>query len=151
MTRQIYGPYDEKPPVRFECTGPTMAKQSMAAECDINLIMAKYEKTGLISHVKEHGGTYGNFISDVDYHNGCNAIIAAQNMFESLPAGVRKKFDNDPANFLAFVQDPDKEKDLIEMGLASPRESPELTTQLKETGQEPPAPKKEPEAPPAAP
>jgi len=101
---------------------PTRAKQSFSAECDINNIMRKFEKTGVIEHVKEHGGRYGDFLAaPQDYHAACNQVATAQEMFESLPSKVRKAFDNDPGEFLATVDaaenDPTARQKLEKLGI----------------------------------
>ena len=54
--------------VRFECVGPLMTKQSFKEECDINTIMAQYENTGLVTHVKEHQGNYLDVAFGFDFH-----------------------------------------------------------------------------------
>lgn len=105
--------------------GPSKTKQSMKAECDINNIMAKYQKSGLVTHVNERQGTYDDFISAPDYHTAMNQICAANESFESLPSGIRNRFHNDPALFLEFVQDPAHQDELVRMGLADPK--PEKT------------------------
>jgi len=105
--------------VQLTTTQPTMAKQSMKAECDINNIMRKYEKTGVLTHFNEHRGNYGNFIGFEDYHTSMNKIIDAQNAFMTLPAKVREKFQNDPRKFLEFAQNPENTDQMIEMGLAT--------------------------------
>ena len=111
-------PYQQQGRVRKVFTGPSRTKQSHKAECDINNIMQKYLKTGLAMHVREHGGQYGNFITSDDYHEGLNKILAANAAFLQLPSAIRSKFDNEPAKFLAFVQDPANHDEMVEMGLA---------------------------------
>lgn len=98
-------PYDPHQRVHTPDPGPTMTKQSMQAECDINNILAKYQKTGLITHATQ-GGNYQDLPSDTDYQNGLNIIIAAQESFDALPSTVRREFENDPAQFLSFIEDP---------------------------------------------
>lgn len=96
---------------------PSMAKQSFRDECDINNIMKKYEKTGLLDHVNQYQGQYADLTGIVDYHTALNQVIAAEEAFMTLPAGIRSRFDNDPGNFLAFVDDPNNEEEMIKMGL----------------------------------
>ena len=84
-------------------TGDGLAKQAFKEECDINTIMKKYEKTGLIAHVNAHGGDYGDYLSVTDYHTAMTQITEAQEAFMSLPAKLRERFGNNPANFLAFA------------------------------------------------
>jgi len=94
-----------------------MTKQSHKKECDINQIMAKYQKTGVIDHVNKHSDQYG-FATSNDLHVSLNLIKTANEMFDELPSQARKKFQNDPAQFLDFVQDPKNEEHFFELGLS---------------------------------
>lgn len=95
----------------------TMTKQNHKAECDINNILRGYQRTGILQHAAAYQGRYGNFISAPDYQAAMNALIEADEMFASLPAKVRNRFENDPAKFLEFAQDPSNEAEAREMGL----------------------------------
>lgn len=112
----------------FNTRGASRAKQSFKDECDINNIMKKFEKTGVIEHVKQHGAKYGNFLaSPQDYHSALNQVVQADRMFMSLPAKVRQAFDNDPGQLLAAVDaarngDADQLDRLTRLGLAKPAE-----------------------------
>lgn len=103
---------------------PSRVKQSFARECDINNIMARYEKDGLISHVNRVEGRYGDFGGPPDYQEAMNKVVAAQDMFMSLPAKLRARFGNDPGEFLGFATDPKNVDEMIKMGLAVKREDP---------------------------
>jgi len=109
-------------------SAPSKAKQSFKDECNINRIMASYEKTGLLNHVNRHQGDYGDFVGYDDYHASLNQIREAQDMFEQIPSAIRAKFSNDPANFLRFVQDPKNSDELVKMGLASEKATDPPTT-----------------------
>lgn len=122
--RKIWRPFEKRPRVGFEVQGETMTKQSHKAECDVNTIMKKFEKTGMVTHVKEYRGEYGNFLGAAEFHEAWNEVLKAREMFESLPAKVRKRFENDPGEFLEFVHDPANEEEMIELGLARRREAP---------------------------
>lgn len=91
-------------------------RQSMKDECDINKIMGRYLKTGLLTHVNEHQGDYGEFVQ-VDFHEAMNTVIAAQEMFGTVPSNLREKFGNDPGRFLDFVTNPDNREEMRELGL----------------------------------
>jgi len=80
-------------------------QQSFRDETDINQIMAKYQKTGIIDHVNEHGPRYGDQPSAPDYHTAMNLVADTNSMFEELPSSVRADFDNDPSQFLDYVAD----------------------------------------------
>lgn len=113
---KIVHPFGEKVVVGLEC-GPGRTKQSHKDECDINLILRKYVKTGIIEHVKEHKGSYGDFAS-FDFQEAMEKVAEAHQLFETVPAKIRKMFGNDPAAFLAYVQDEGNTDKLIELGLA---------------------------------
>ncbi len=122
-------------------SGKSRTKQSFQKETDINFILAQTEKGLLVTHVNQHEGNYGDFIDAQDYHTSLNLIHDAQASFLSIPASIRAKFDNDPAKFLEFAQNPDNSAELIEMGLAN---EPPL---YAEGTAPPPPPDPAPEAP----
>lgn len=102
----------------------TRTQQNMASETDVNAIMRKYEKTGILSHVARYAGQYGDFSAVPDYKTGLEMIMAADEMFASLPARIRDRFGNDPAQFIAFAQDPENLDEMRKMGLAPEQAEP---------------------------
>jgi len=124
--------------------GESRTKQQFKLECDINTIMKKYEKTGLITHVKE-GGTYGDFTNVSDYHSALNQVIEADEAFMTLPASTRKKFNNDAAQMIAFLDDPKNDEEAIKLGLkAKPIQDPVLPQEPVKTDS--PAPEAQPKS-----
>jgi phage internal scaffolding protein len=100
----------------LECLDPTMAQQQFREECDINTIMERFGRTGeLIAPVRMP--QYGDFDGVNDYHSAMNAIVEAQSAFDSLPAKVRARFGNDPAEFLDFVYNEENREEAIRLGL----------------------------------
>ncbi len=97
--------------------GPSLTKQSFRDECDINFIMKKHEKTGLLDHVNKFNGYYGDLPQDVDYQSALNSVMEAEAAFASLTAPIRSQFNNNPAEFLAFVADPQNAEEIIALGL----------------------------------
>ncbi len=102
--------------VQLVFPGKGRTKQAPSAECDINQIMKKFVKTGTLSHANSYQGEYG-FASAVDFHSAMNVVTRADQMFDALPAKIRDKFANDPAQFLDFVQDEKNDPEMIELGL----------------------------------
>lgn len=102
----------------FSCVGDSCTKQEFRRECDVNTILSRYNRTGLIDHVMKHNGDYADVSSSLDYHDAMNLILNAQESFDLLPSDLRKKFDNNPAAFLDFVHDPANKDALVDMGLA---------------------------------
>lgn len=118
---RIVGPYADKEKVVVDFSDdPGLTKQSMADECDINKIMARYQKTGAISHFNTRSAEYG-FATSYTLHEALNLVEQARTLFSELPSSLRKKFDNDPGVFLDFVQDPENEQEMVELGLREGR------------------------------
>ena len=80
--------------------------------------MARYIKTGVIDHVAKYQPQYTQN-SEADYHQSMNIIREADEMFLDLPSQVRQKFENDPAKFLDYVNDPENHEKLHEIGLTN--------------------------------
>jgi len=114
------GVYCEHAPVVCDTGGPSRTRQEFAAECDINTIMARYERTGVVSHVAARPPAYLD-LSDVPDLMGALAVLeAAGAAFDGLPAHIRREFDNDVPKFVAFAEDPANIDRLREWGLAEP-------------------------------
>lgn len=107
-------------------------KQSFKDECDINQIMSRYQKTGILEFVAKHAAQYGD-CTGIDYQEGMQILTQAKSMFAELPSSIRTQFHNDPGEFLDFVNDPENRAEMREMGLLKPE--PEVAT--------PPAPSTE--------
>lgn len=104
------------PRVQFNFIRPSMTKQSFKDEVDINNIMAKFQKTGAIKHFAKHAPTYGD-ATPIELMDAQNIIANSSSMFEELPSSIRKRFDNDPVKFLAFVQDEKNTDEMVKLGL----------------------------------
>ncbi len=103
--------------IRKKFTLPTRAKQSFKEECDINIIMAKYKARGIVTHVTKYQGHYQDLPNEIDYHHNLQSVMDAKAAFDSLPAKIRERFKNDPAQFLGFVMDPKNQSEIDKMGL----------------------------------
>lgn len=106
--------------VRFATVGPSLTRESFKDECDVNNILRRFEKTGVVEHVRQTGGRYGDFTGAVTYHEALNQVLRAEEMFMSLPAKIRARFSNDPGEFLVFVEDPANADELVQLGLVRP-------------------------------
>lgn len=102
---------------------PSMAQQHFKDECDVNNILRKYESTGLVTHVANGTPSYGDFSSVLEFQQAQNILIEAQDAFEALPASLRKRFDNDPAVMLEFIEDPDNREEAEKLGLVDKKPS----------------------------
>lgn len=94
--------------------GESLTEQHHKKTCDINKIIARYAKTGLIDHVRKHQGTYGD-VSGHDFKTAQDLIAEQKSIFHELPAEVRAEFDNDPANYLDLVMTDEGVEQLADM------------------------------------
>ena len=95
-------------------------KQAFKDECDVNQIMARYEKTGLITHLAKKQPVYLDVSEVGDYRDALEHVEQTREFFMGFPAKVRAAFNNDPAEFLDSIHDPAKQDFLRELGLISP-------------------------------
>ena len=119
----VYTEFDPPPDPGIDCSvEPSMTQQNFKAECDINTIMARYEDTGLLDdNASVHGvGSFLDVASSVDYHAAQNLIAKANEVFLDLPTKVRRRFNNDPVEFLAFIDDDANLDEARELGLLKP-------------------------------
>lgn len=131
--RRVYSPHGVE----------SLTEQNHARECDINVIMAKYAKTGVIDHVNDFQAQYGD-ASSVDFTEAMQLVANAQSMFQELPARARAHFDHDPAQFLHYMESLEEGDDaagalLSELGLAEPGFVPKPPEDPREEPTEAPA------------
>lgn len=96
-------------------------KQCHKNECDIVKIMARFATTQTISHLAKYEGVYADF-SDFDFHKQSTLLAQGETIFANLNAELRREFNQNPAEFFAYVNDPKNSKDLQNKlpGLAAP-------------------------------
>ena len=98
------------------CEEPSLAQQHFKEECDINTILQKFNITGILPEAPL-SPRYGDFSGIGDYHSAMNRVLAAKTEFESLPAQIRARFQNDPALLIEFLQDENNRPEAEELGL----------------------------------
>lgn len=104
--------------------GESLTEQSHANDVDINQIMAKALRGQHSDYIRDHEGSYGDTSSLTFYE--ANIIVAnANSMFEELPAVLRNRFKNNPANFLDYVQDKNNLEEMYKLKLATRPENTE--------------------------
>lgn len=100
----------------FSSHEPTMAQQHFAEECDINTIVRRFKLTGELPQGAVVP-TYADFEAAVDYHQAMNALRQAEESFMALPAEVRARFQNDPAQLVEFVSNDANRAEAVALGL----------------------------------
>lgn len=100
-------------------SGEIITQRSDAIDTDINLIVERYTKTGMMPAVQLEA-MYGDFSKVGSYKDALELMNAAREEFHTIPAEVRKQFGNDPQAFLNFATDEKNLPKLREMGIAPP-------------------------------
>ena len=124
------------PVVDCEEANDGKTRQEFRDESDINTLMKRYETTGIPPWVDDTGERRFLDVSDVpDFQSAMQIVIDAENAFMALSAQVRKEFENDPGNFLRYVEqagsDEEKAKRLREWGLLKPVEAPPAPQEVR--------------------
>lgn len=114
--------YEPSVRVSISFEGVSRTKQSFKAECDINNILKKYNKTGQLPDMIRANPRYGDFSNVPSYQEALQIVAHAEEQFAGLPAKVRQEFSNDPSLFLSFASDPQNHNRMVEMGLAMSKE-----------------------------
>lgn len=100
---------------------PSMAQQHFKDECDINQIMARYQRTGILT---ENPGSlrplFGDFSNVSDFQSAQNAILDVHDSFMTLPSNIRARFNNDPGYLLEFLSKEENRDEAISIGLVNP-------------------------------
>lgn len=110
----------------LEPTKPTStraAKQSMAAESDVNVIVAKSRRLGVIPSAHTRPPMYLDLTGIGTAHAALTHIARAQQTFEALPAKVREKCGNNIKGYLELLTDKKRRDLAIELGLIKPESS----------------------------
>jgi len=88
-------------------------KQSFKNSTDINRILAKAQKTGVISHLTKYGAVYGDFTDMPDLLTAHGRLARGQAIFDDLPSEIRAEFGQSVGEFFKYVNDPANKDDLV--------------------------------------
>lgn len=126
----IHSAYRVHSRVQLDTGDESMTRQEFADECDINVLMARYQKSGIFPQA-DRPPMYLDVASMPDLQSALHIMMDAETAFQSLPAVVRKEFDNDPLKFVDFAQDEKNVSKLREWGLAEPVKAPEAPLEVR--------------------
>lgn len=101
---------------RLYCKDPSLARQAMADETDVNQILARYANGGVLN-VNGKEPLYGDVSEVPDYATALRIVREADAAFATLPAKVRDRFNNDPGQLVDFVLDDSNRAEAVELGL----------------------------------
>lgn len=123
------------------------AKQSMKDECNVNLIVSRFEETGLISHIAEGVPQFVDAGELGDYRSIIEQVRKVDEYFAGLPAVVRTTFENDASAFMDFLESGATVEDLEALGLEAVFERRSARRKRRESDAEVEPVVEEPEAP----
>jgi phage internal scaffolding protein len=98
------------------CSEKSLTRQSDALGADINDIMGRWEKTGVVPFSGREP-VFADVSSVGSFREAQEVMVRAQEGFMALPAAVRARFGNDPVAFLDFCGDAANRPELEELGL----------------------------------
>lgn len=111
-----YDPPEAVPQTDFE---PSRTRQEFLAESDINQILNQYQTSGVLPDLNPGTPQYADLTDPIfsDYQTAMNTVLEADYAFSRLPAKVRERFSNNPADLILFVQDPANLEEAHKLGL----------------------------------
>lgn len=119
---------------------PSLTIQEHAVDADINVIVKRFGITGVLPGRSSIPiVTNGDFLDVTDFRQVQDILVQADRSFMALPAEVRSRFSNDPAEFVKFCSPQadgswkeEDVRDMIKMGLAVERVVPKEVVQKVE-------------------
>lgn len=117
---------------------PSMTKQEFKAECDINNVVRQFKPHHMQQLLAANlaSGAYADLPDDYDYQAALDLVRDAERQFMTVPSKVRDRFGHDPAQFLAFLNDPANLEEARTLGLAKPAavETPPIEVKIVNSG-----------------
>ncbi len=130
----------------IDCSNrPSRTKQEFKASADINFIVERHAKTGLLEHVNRGVPQFIDAAAFGSYQEMQDQLSSAATYFEGLPPQVREVFDNDLFTFIDDMSEGDAAEKLKAKGLAAIDEISAVP--IEESGRPSEAPEEEPAAP----
>lgn len=121
---RAYMSYDTRAASRAvaqENTEPSKTVQADAHEADINTIVDRLAKTGQMPIIQAPPQV-DEFADIFDFTSAMQTIAAAKYAFSQLPAKIQARFNHNPAEYVAFADDPENIPELRKWGVAVDRE-----------------------------
>lgn len=115
--------YASRPRVGFTTRKSSMTFQEFKDETDITTILRRYNTTGAWTgnpNLPPVKPIFADVTDAKSYHEAQNIIAMASQMFDSQPAEVRSRFNNDPSAMLRFVEDKANWKEAAKLGMLDP-------------------------------
>jgi phage internal scaffolding protein len=102
---------------KLYCKDISKTDQSYKKSTDINVLIAKYQKTGIVPNLHQRTGSYGDFSEVPTLEDAFERVNSAIEAFNSLPADIRKLMDNDASQLASWLSNEDNHEMAIKYGL----------------------------------
>jgi phage internal scaffolding protein len=96
---------------------PSKTDPQYAEDCDTNIILRKFMKTGTVTHLAKRQGSYMDVSNVPDLLNSLLIAQEAEKDFRNFPSEVRRRFDNSYTKFVEFINDERNREEAMELGL----------------------------------
>lgn len=97
--------------------GPSKTDQSYKDITNLKNLVAQSEARGLLRANTKWEGQLDDFPA-YDFQEAQFMIAKAKTTFEQIPSSIRAKFENDPAKFMQFANNPANINEMRKLGLA---------------------------------
>ncbi len=105
MSIQSQGKHDKNGRLIQPTYNDGRTKQAFKDETDIVKMLSRAQKAGTLSHLEKFEGTYGDF-ADYDFFENQLKMTKGREVFDALPSELRSEFNQSPAQFFEYVNDP---------------------------------------------
>lgn len=95
---------------------PSKTDQQWKEDCDTNIILERFMKTGQLTHVARTPGIFADVSGVKDLLPSMIMLQDARREFDKYPAEIRKKFENKPEKLIEWLQNPENKEEAIELG-----------------------------------
>lgn len=118
---EFFTRYGKKVAVQLEFDfSQGLTEQHHKDDCDLNIIVKNYVRTGQLPTNQSGPGVFGDFSgAPEDYAEAVRMLDEARTAFAALPSNVRKRFNNDPQQLFAFLDNPDNRAEAEKLGLVA--------------------------------
>lgn len=117
--------YDGSRVLEFIGGGEKRVKAAFADEVNINRIVDRYRKTGLVTHLSKATPQFVDMLAVEDFTETMQKMTATKSWFNGLPANVRAAFGNDVIALLEARNSEEGMQKLRGLGLAESVGGPE--------------------------
>lgn len=111
-------PYDRQVSAGIINDEPSMTQQHFEHECNINNIMCRYMKTGILPDpLSSSSPTYADVSDFPSFEEAQNKLCRVKECFEGLPSEQRRQFGDNVNNFVQFMSDTNNLEKAHQMGI----------------------------------